>query len=419
VADADGAPLRIAVVGMSINQICGARDHATLLARELERGGASCTMHWLTRTQRSVGASRAEIRLWLDALCGELQRSRPDVTIVHYSVFSHAYAGLPLFVRPLFGVLRRAGVPVISVLHEFAYSWSKGGARGKVWALTQRVALSEVMRASAAVLVTTDSRARWIRSRRWLPQRPVAVAPVFSNLPASAASAASASPAALGVPASPAAPASPTALGASAGGQRTAGLFGYSYDDAAVPLVLDALRRLVDERGDVRLLLLGAPGSESPSAQRWREAAHARGLTDALSFSGTLSAQELSDALASCEVLLFVASAGPSSRKGTLAASLASGRPVVAVDGPNRWQELAGSDAALIVAPTADALAAAVGALLVDSAEREALGARSRAFSRERMSVARTADAVIGLIEGAGVVNGGTVRLRGFSRSAI
>ncbi|HEX5851766.1 MAG TPA: glycosyltransferase [Solirubrobacteraceae bacterium] len=391
-AETGGTPLRIVVLGMSINPICGARDHATLLAQELERGGASCTMHWLTRVERSVGGSRAEIRAWLDGLTGELHSSRPDVAIVHYSVFSYGHAGLPLFVRPMFRALRRADIPVIAVLHEFAYSWTSSGVRGKVWALTQRAAFVEVMRSCAAALVTTDQRAQWIRSRRWLPRRPVAVAPVFSNLPApSLASRSGAAPAS-------AAPAPRGAFGTE-GPRDTVGLFGYSYDAAASPLVLDALRRLVDERGETRLVLLGAPGGESPSARRWREAADARGLADALSFSGTLSAQALSDALASCEVLLFVASAGPSSRKGTLAASLASGRPVVAVDGPSRWDELARSDAALIVAPTADALAAAVGGLLADEAEREALGTRSRAFSQERMSVARAAEAVGELME--------------------
>ncbi len=373
----DAEPLRIATLGMSLDPICGARDHATLLSEELQRRGASCTTHWLTRTRRSARGSRAEIHAWLDDLAAELRRERPDVAVVHYSVFSYAHAGVPLFVRPFLDALRDARIPVVTVAHELAFSFRRGGVRGKVWALTQRAALVAVMRASAAVLVTTDERERWIASRRWLPRRPVAMAPVFSNLPAPSATAARA--------------------------RDTVGLFGYAYDPSATPLVLDALRRVVDERGDVRLLLLGAPGAESPAARRWREEAHARGLSDVLSFSGALPAQDLSDALASCEVLLFAASAGPSSRKGTLAASLASGGPVVAVDGPNRWEELAGSSAALIVTPTADALARAVGGLLADEAEREALGARARAFARERMSVARTADALSELMEGVGV----------------
>ncbi len=98
-------------------------------------------------------------------------------------------------------------------------------------------------------------------------------------------------------------------------------------------------------------------------------------------FSDTLPAQDLSDALAACDLLLFADTAGPSSRKGTLAASLASGRPVLAIDGPRRWLELVWAEAASVVEPTAPALADAMEELLGDRAAREALGARGRAFA--------------------------------------
>ena len=72
-----------------------------------------------------------------------------------------------------------------------------------LWAVTQRVALLEMLRAVDAVVVTTEERRRWLRSRRWLPRRPVAFAPVFSNLPpprvSSAASAQAGTPAVLGM----------------------------------------------------------------------------------------------------------------------------------------------------------------------------------------------------------------------------
>lgn len=156
------------------------------------------------------------------------------------------------------------------------------------------------------------------------------------------------------------------------------GLFGYAYDTTTVSLVLDALG-LARERGLLlRLTLLGAPGERSPAGDRWRRLARERDLDEALSFSGTLPAQELSDRLAACEVLLFADPIGPTSRKTTLAASLAAGRPVIALDGPQRWAELAESEAALIVAPNADRLAGALGELLSDERRRRTLGARGR-----------------------------------------
>ncbi len=157
------------------------------------------------------------------------------------------------------------------------------------------------------------------------------------------------------------------------------GLFGYSYQGAAVALVLDAIAGLRDRGLDVALLLLGAPGRGSSVAEMWLQAARARDVAHALCFSGTLGAQELSNALAGCEILLFADASGPSSRKGTLAASLASGRPVIAIDGPRRWSELIDADAAHVVAPTAHALAEAIHALLADEDLREASRcARSR-----------------------------------------
>ncbi|MEA2225278.1 MAG: hypothetical protein QOE67_560, partial [Solirubrobacteraceae bacterium] len=87
------------------------------------------------------------------------------------------------------------------------------------------------------------------------------------------------------------------------------------------------------------------------------------------------------------------------SRKTTLAASLASGRPVVALDGRHTWRELTDRDAALVVAPSADALADAMSDLLRDEDRRERLGARGRLFASEAMSVERAALAVAQVLE--------------------
>jgi glycosyltransferase involved in cell wall biosynthesis len=362
---------------MSMGPTCGARDHALLLAEGLRREEVSCSLHWLDRREESLRSAGTETRAWGRALAGELAREQPDAILLHYSVFAYSHRGLPLFVAPLLAVLRRSGIPVVSVLHEYVYPWRHGGPRGKMWALTQRALLIDVMRSSSAVLPTTDFRARWLASRPWLPRRPAAVAPVFSNLP-------------------------PPAGGPSAErAQPVIGLFGYSYQGAALSLVLDAIVLLPKGGVAPRLLLLGAPGRSSPVAGTWLREARARGIEHALEFSDTLPAQDLSNALAACDLLLFADAAGPSSRKGTLAASLASGRPVIAIDGPRRWLELVWAEAASVVKPAAPALADAIHELLSDSAARAALGARGRAFAEERMGVGRTAEAVRKLLDGA------------------
>ena len=281
---------------------------------------------------------------------------------------------MPLFVHPVCAALRRTGIPVIGMLHEFAYPFNYGGPRGLLWAVTQRAILIDLMRVCSSAIVTTDWRASWLSTRAWLPSRPVLMAPVFSNLP----------------PPSPGAPRHTPG--------PVIGLFGYSYQGAALSLVLDAVRQVRGAHPRARLLLLGAPGPDSPAASAWTAGASERGLLDEISFTGALPPQEISDAIAGCDVLLFADAAGPSPRKGTLAGSLASGRPVLALDGQHTWPALQRADAARVVDATPLALAGALSEMLSDPRELDALGARGRAFAEREMGVGSTAEAVRALL---------------------
>jgi glycosyltransferase involved in cell wall biosynthesis len=363
-----GARIRCAAVGISVDDPCGVRDHARLLGDQLAAVGVSCRLHWLSRSEGSIGDGRAEVHAWADAVAGELEREPPDAILLHYSVFAFSHRGVPMFVRPVLAALAGLGIPCVTFMHEYAYPWHLGGARGKVWALTQRAALRAVVRRSSAIVVSADARANWLATRVWLPRRPTSVAPVFSNLP----------------------PAADAMIGA-VDGAATLGLFGYGHEGVGVTTVLDALRIVRERHSGVELLLLGAPGSPSLAAARWNRAAAERGLTEALRFSGTLPAQDLSDQLAACEVLLFAEQGGPTSRKTTLAASLSSGRPVVALDGHSSWAELLQQRAAAIVEPDAAALARTIIALLADGEAREQQGRRGREFAARTMSVEHSA----------------------------
>jgi len=368
---AEQRQIRVAVVGMSEGATCGARDHATLLAQALPSEQVSCSMHWLQRSETSLRGSVAEVRSWTRRLARELAEERPDAVVFHYSAFSFSYRGVPLFVQAVLSRLRRLQVPVVGILHEYAYPWRPGDWRGKVWAVTQRAALIDVMRTCDAGVVTADFRVDWLVSSRWLPKRPLAVAPVFSNLPA---------PAQLN--------------GRDSAPSRRLGLFGYSYEGAAVSLVLQALKLLRDRGLAVDLQLLGAPGPDSPAAQAWRAGAEELGIAGALSFTGVLSPQDLSDALARCEVLLFADTPGPTSRKGTLAGSLASGSALVAIDGPSAWRKLTEAGAVLLVEASAEGLAEGVARVLADPGLRSELGASGRAFAEQEMGLGFSAKLV-------------------------
>ncbi len=363
-------PLRLAVIGAS-PRVSGVLDHAQILTAELAEEGVDAQTHWLLREGESAEQARRRMGEWSAELRRDLAHERPQAILLHYSVFSFSHKGLPLFVRQVLGALAGQRVPIVTVLHEFAYPWGLDGARGAVWGVTQRFALRRVMRASAAVALTTDSRERWISSRVWLPRRASIVAPVFSNLP----------------PPRPAAPRE----------APTVGVFGYSYGAKVVALVLEALAARRNAGEEPELLLAGAPGKDSAVGEQWLRGASERGLRAPL-FSGRVELQTLSDLLASCELLLNADPNGPSSRKTTLAAALASGRPVLALDGPESWERLRAAGAARIVAPDPGTLAAELAALLDDAGARDSLGARGRAFAAAEMNARSSARALAAIL---------------------
>ena len=367
-----GAGAKIGVLGVSLGRPCGVHAHATALADELRRNDVGCSLHWLWRNDAPLAASRSELRAWTKRLGVELHAEKPDALLLHYSVFAYSFRGFPVFVQPLLSVMRDLGVPTVTLLHEYAYPWHRGGLRGAGWALSQRALLYEVMRASAAVLATTDFRADWLSTRSWLPDRSIALAPVFSGLPPASVAAADTAEHEAHV------------LGLLARGTRVS-------RSRSCSMLCRSCRCAASMRSWCCWARLGAA---PPRASRgWlpppREASSGR-----WSFSGMLAAQELADRLTTCDVLLSADRIGPTSRRTTLAASLAAGRPVVALDGRHTWRELRQAQAALIVQPRADALADALAELLLDGGMRAQLARRGSQFAMRAMSVERSAHAV-------------------------
>ena len=140
------------------------------------------------------------------------------------------------------------------------------------------------------------------------------------------------------------------------------------------------------------LRLIGSPGPDSRAGEAWRASAAEMGVAERLSFTGVLGPQPLSDALAAADLLLFADPPGPTSRKGTLAGSLASGTAVIALDGPSTWAELRRAGALTVVPREDSALATEVTRMLGDDRGRAGLGARGRRFAETAMGVPRTAE---------------------------
>lgn len=350
------------VTGVSDASVCGVRDHARLLAAAMRDARHAVHLAWA----ESIGELRTHR---LEAVAS----SRVDALLLHYSVFAFSRRGVPLGVPALALRLHRLGLPVVLFAHEYAYPWGRRGWRGATLALTQRIALFALFWASAAVVVTTDDRRRWLESRIWLPRRPVTVAPVFSTISRR-----------------------PSCTQPIAG---RIGLFSFGAEGIERDLLMGAVSDIARRRPGTHLALIGHPGPDSDVGEQWRQAAEAIGCP--VVFTGIADEAEISRHLTSCEVMVFADPAGPTSRRTALAAAMTHGRAVVALDGPQTWPRLAQEEAVALVPATREALGNALGRLLDQPTARTALKQNARAFAERHLSVTAAAHTVSAAIQAA------------------
>lgn len=347
-------------VGISTAEVCGVRDAACVLADALSASGIVASTHWCELSETAGWRGRRQsLAAWSEGLRSSVTNGDVSAVVLHYSVFEFGPHGVPVHALGFGRALASLPVPVVGFLHELAYPFGRRGLRGTAHAVTQRVGLIPIVRASDALVVTTEQRAEWVRGRRWLPRRPVRFVPVFSNFPAQ----------------EPRVPDGPI---------RSVGVFGFASPGIEVPAVAEALRLLASRGRPVELVLLGAPGPDSAAAEEWRRG-FGRAATS-VRFTGILPPSRLAAELAAVDVLLFPDRGGASSRKGTLAAALSAGRPVVAVEGPEQWGRVIAENAVVVAAPDPAAVAAALEQLSDDPGIRREFGARAEAFYRLRMS---------------------------------
>jgi glycosyltransferase involved in cell wall biosynthesis len=370
------APRRVLVIGASSSATCGVRDFARALAPALAAAGTGVETVWWERdpdwtgmqTQRGAARFGAQVE-------AAMHRGEHDAVLWHYSVFEHGLRtawdlrGLPVHAPPVARRLWRGGRPVVVWVHECAYDFSEPGWERKALAVGQRVALMAVVGAASGTVVTSVGRERWLRERRWLPHRPLARIPVCATLP-------------------------PRPGSARADGSFRLGVLGFGADDARADVVTGAVAALRRRGHDVQLELLGAPGPGGARADQWRRAAHGSGCGSAVSFSGVLAAGDFAARLGAVDAVALPHAAGPGAGKTTLASALASAIPVVALDGPDRWDLLAQDQAVALAKPDPVALAAELEPLLADPARCARLAEAGRAFFTRELSPEVTAERV-------------------------
>jgi glycosyltransferase involved in cell wall biosynthesis len=352
------------------------RDYGDLLAADLRARGRKVDVEWVDNDTLDLRMTVRSTRAFL-----ALARRIPGGTQV---VWNYAPTNIGFRAVPgpavLFGlVLRARGDAPLTVLHELAQRWREQPWTTRARAVLQSALLGFVLAGSREVLVTTPQRERRLRRLLRLTRTPVAFAPVFSNFP----------------PPRPVPPPETSETGA--GAPFVLVVPDHDADFARRDVVVDAVARL-QAGGRVRLVLLGSPGPDSPGARIWRDLASAAGVHGALEWTGVLSYDDFTRWLLRAHVIVLPNAQGPSCRKGTLAAAVSHGRPVVSIDGPLRWQALVDAGAVAVVPEDGAALAAALERLRRDPALRADAGRRAVDFYDAEMAVGRTGDVVSSLL---------------------
>jgi glycosyltransferase involved in cell wall biosynthesis len=252
--------------------------------------------------------------------------------------------------------------PVVALVHESAYPWTRREWQRNAVAAGHRAALRSVVGAADGIIVTSLPRECWLATRRWLAPRPRVRIPVCATLTA---------------------PAEP-----SGNGSGRIGVLGFGTDDARPDVVVGALSMLQARGLDAELVLLGAPGPDGERARSWAAVARTLDCGSRLSFTGVVAADELARELAAVDVVAFPQAAGAGANKTTLGAALAFAKPVVALDGRDTWEHAVREGAVLTSAPSPAALAARLEPLLADERRRHRQGAAGHAFYGREMDPA-------------------------------
>jgi glycosyltransferase involved in cell wall biosynthesis len=161
-----------------------------------------------------------------------------------------------------------------------------------------------------------------------------------------------------------------------------------------VDMLIDAFTRVRERASNTHLLIVG--GSTEQVA-RLRGECVARGIGDAVTFSGTVHPAEIPGFLARADVIVSPRSSGTNTPL-KIYGYLRAGKPIVATNLRTHTQTL--SDAmACLVEPNPVALAAGITRVLDDAAYASRLACAAKAFADEHYSDERYVERVNGLYE--------------------
>lgn len=246
----------------------------------------------------------------------------PSGIFLQYSPPAFVTAGLPKLLSDL-SRLRARGVPIVTTVHEY---WSPASLSPKraVWRWLCKRALRAVAARSGRLVATTPYAASFLADAGIPGARQAAIVPVGSGIPAFART-----------------------VGAEGqardGRQLTIAMFGQpAIFDRAV--VLAMAQWIAAQSLRPRWIWIARSADEMRGW--WREL----GAPDVVEFHGGQPAGEVAQLLSEADLAVAVYDDGASTRRSSLAAIMASGLPVVALDGRFTDDRLRNSGAFLLSA---------------------------------------------------------------------
>lgn len=292
-------------------------------------------------------------------------QNHPDWVALQYNPFRYGRAGFAPTLLSDALALKRAAVPLVVMVHE---AWVKmADWRLTLMGLWQRLQLRGLIRLADATTTSTEALAHEIGAGS-------VHVPVAANV------------APVGVSRTEAR----DLLGLD--DLLTVTLFGRAHPSRALDYAENAIAALAESRGSEKLAVLNlgadAPMPKLPSGIR-------------LISPGRQDERQLSLGLTASDVVLLPFVDGVSTRRGTVMAALAHGRPIAGLTGENTDSILAGNPDAIMLTPVGDptAFARAVIDLASDPERRAALGEAGRRLYESRFDWPVLARNVIGVLD--------------------
>lgn len=270
-------------------------------------------LHPNLRVKRVVGS-------WglrgLPAVIRWLRDMRPEVLVIEYGPHAFELRGLTFAVNVLPTVLRVVSqIRVLTNFHELFLPFDRSlkHALGALW---QRAMAFLIALPSHGLTANSSEWPRYLR--RVGVWKRIRVIPVGSNIPRADASGEEVRQIR-------------DSLGVGPKGLLIAG-FGSLGADREVELVLHGLRRLKREQA-VKLVWLGASGLQGERWARLQQATLAAELGQDIMWTGPLSHPEVSQIMSASDFFVLPLTDGVSTKRGTLAAALLHGLPILTTKG--------------------------------------------------------------------------------------